>query len=185
MELLEAVNTCLTAIGEARVTSIDTRHPSVDLIIQTIEQKQRLLLARGWWFNIEYEKMYPDTLRHIPYPADAIAIKSMDGYTIYSRRSGYLYDNTENTQYFDGPVNLQVTVNLDFQDLPESAATVITYRTARAVYVGDFGNDSSVSDMSQNEMTAMLLLEEQHLRNMKHSTRRRRQWGKYQNALSG
>lgn len=185
MELLEAVNTCLTAIGEARVTSIDTRHPSVDLIIQTIATKQRLLLERGWWFNIEYEKMYPDLLKRVPYPADAIAIKSMDGYTIYSSRNGYLYDNSRNTTEFDGPVTIQVTVNLDFDDLPESAATVITYRTARAVYVGDFGNDSSVSDMAQNEASAMLLLEEQHLRNMKHSTRRRRAWGRYQNALSG
>lgn len=185
MELLEAINTCLTAISEARVTSLDTRHPSVDLIKQTIATKQRLLLERGWWFNIEYEKMYPDTLNRIEYPADAIAIKGMDGYRIYSRRNGYLFDNTDNTMYFDGPVNIQVTVNLDFEDLPESAATVITYRAARAVYVGDFGNDSSVSDMAQNEATGMLLLEEQHLRNMKHSTRRRRQWGRYKNALSG
>lgn len=185
MELLEAINTCLTAIGESRVTSLDTRHPSVDLIKQTLATKQRLLLERGWWFNIEYEKMYPDLRGYVPYPADAIAIKSMDGYTIYSRRNGYLYDNTCNTMEFTGPVNIQVTVNLDFDDLPESAATVITYRAARAVYVGDFGNDSSVSDMAQNETSAMLLLEEQHLRNMKHSTRRRRQWGKYQNALSG
>lgn len=185
MELLEAINTCLTAIGEARVTSLDTRHPSVGLIKQTLATKQKLLLERGWWFNIEYEKMYPDTLKRVPYPADAIAIKSMDGYTIYSRRNGYLYDNSKNTTEFDGPVNIQVTVNLDFDDLPESAATVITYRAARAVYVGDFGNDSSVSDMAQNEASAMLLLEEQHLRNMKHSTRRRRAWGRYQNALSG
>lgn len=185
MEYLDAINTCLTAIGEARVTSVDSRHPSVDLIKQTLDTKQRLLLERGWWFNIEYEKMYPDTLKRVPYPADAIAIKSMDGYTIYSRRNGYLYDNSKNTTEFDGPVNIQVTVNLDFDDLPESAATVITYRAARAVYVGDFGNDSSVSDMTQNEASAMLLLEEQHLRNMKHSTRRRRQWGRYQNALSG
>lgn len=185
MELLEAINTCLTTIGEARVTSLDTRHPSVDLIKQTLATKQKLLLERGWWFNIEYEKMYPDTLKRVPYPADAIAIKSMDGYTIYSRRNGYLYDNTCNTTEFDGPVNIQVTVNLDFDDLPESAATVIAYRAARAVYVGDFGNDSSVSDMAQNEASAMLLLEEQHLRNMKHNTRRRRAWGRYQNALSG
>ncbi|ALA46505.1 putative tail tubular protein A [Dickeya phage BF25/12] len=185
MELLEAINTCLTAIGETRVSSLDTRHPSVDLIKQTIATKQKLLLERGWWFNIEYEKMYPDTLKRVPYPADAIAIKSMDGYTIYSHRNGYLYDNTDNTSEFDGPVNIQVTVNLDFDDLPESAATVITYRAARAVYVGDFGNDSSVSDMAQNETSAMLLLEEQHLRNMKHSTRRRPAWGRYQNALSG
>lgn len=185
MLLLDAVNICLTAIGEARVTSTDTRHPSVDLILQTLAEKQRLLLERGWWFNIGYETMYPDTLNHVPYPADSLAVKSMDGYTIYSKRGGYLYNNTSNTAFFTGPVNIQVTDNLDFEDLPESVATVITYRAARAVYVGDLGNDSSVSDLVQNEQTAMLLVEEQHLRNMKHTTRRRRQWSKYQNSLSG
>lgn len=185
MELLEAVNTCLTAIGESRVSSLDTRHPSVDLIKQTIADKQKLLLERGWWFNTMYTKLYPDTVQRIQYPADTLAIKGTDGYTIYSTRGGYLYNNSTNTQLFAAPVNVQVTVNLDFDDLPESAATVVVCRAARAVYVGDFGNDSSVSDIVQNETTAALLLEEQHLRNMKHSTRRRRQWGRYQNALSG
>ncbi|BBD74679.1 tail tubular protein A [Pectobacterium phage PPWS2] len=185
MEYLDAINTCLTVIGEARVTSVDSRHPSVDLIKQMLDTKQRLLLERGWWFNIGYEEMYPNTVNQIAYPANAIAIKGMDGYTIYSRRNGYLYDNTRNSTYFDGPVSIQVTANLAFGDLPESAATVVTYRAARAVYVGDFGNDSSVSDIAQNEATAMLLLEEQHMRNMKHSTRRRRQWARYQNSLSG
>jgi len=183
MELLDAVNTCLTALGEARVTSTDTRHPSVDLILQTLATKQKLLLERGWWFNTQDEEMFPDTLGRIPYPAASIAIKSLDGYTIYSKRNHFLFDNTHNSMYFTGPVCIQVTYNLDFEDLPESVATVITYRAARAVYVGDLGNDASVQDLVMNEQQAMLLVEEQHMRNKKHSTRRRRQWARYQNSL--
>lgn len=185
MELLDAVNTCLTALGEARVTNTGTRHPTVDLLVQTLETKKRLLLGRGFWFNTQDEVMYPDLLGRIPYPATSLEIQSLDGYTIYSKRNDLLFNNTTNSMYFTGPVHIQVTYNLDFEDLPESVATVITYRTARAVYVGDLGNDSSVQDLMMNEQQAMLLVEEQHLRNMKYSTRRRRQWGHLQNALSG
>ncbi|ANT45401.1 putative tubular protein A [Pectobacterium phage PP90] len=185
MELLDSVNTCLTALGEARVTSTDTRHPSVDLILQTLATKQKLMLERGFWFNTQDEEMFPDLLGLIPYPATSIAVESLDGYTIYSKRNNWLFDNTHNTMYFTGPVCIRVTYNLDFEDLPESVATVITYRAARAVYVGDLGNDASVQDLVLNEQQAMLLVEEQHMRNKKHSTRRRRPWGKYQNALSG
>lgn len=184
MELLDAVNTCLTALGEARVTSTSTRHPSVDLAIQSINTKKKLLQERGWWFNTSRVTMYPDNVGHITYPANAIAIKGADGYTVYSKRGGYLFDNTNNTEYFTTPVTIYVTANLDFDDLPESAATVVTYQAAREVYVGDLGNDSSVSNLMQNEEQAALLLQEQHLRNQKYNTRRRRQWGRYIGALN-
>lgn len=184
MELLDAVNICLTALGEARVTSTSTRHPTVDLAIQSINTKKKLLQERGWWFNTALVTTYPDTLKRIPYPADAIAIKGADGYCVYSKRGGYLFDNTNNTEYFDNPLRIFVTYDLAFDDLPESAATVVTYQAAREMYVGDLGNDSSVSNLMQNEQQAALLLQEQHLRNQKYNTRRRRQWGRYIGALN-
>lgn len=184
MLLLDAVNTCLTALGEARVTSTNTRHPSVDLAIQSIDTKKRLLQERGWWFNTSRVTMYPDATGRMPYPSEAIAIKGADGYSVYSKRGGYLFNNTDNTEFFKDPLVIYVTADLDFEDLPESAATVVTYQAAREMYVGDLGNDSSVSNLMQNEQQATLLMQEQHLRNQKYNTRRRRQWGRFVGALN-
>lgn len=183
MQLLESVNICLHTLGEARVTSTDTRHPSVDLILSTINTKKALLLERGWWFNTSVVHMYPNDLKQIAYPANSLRIESDDRRKVYSARSGMLYDVLAGTQYFDGPVYLQVSVDLDFEDLPECVANVITYRVARAVYVGDMGNDSSVSDLMQNEQMAYLQMETLHLRNMNYNTRNRREFSRITSAL--
>lgn len=183
MQLLESVNVCLHVLGEARVTSTDTRHPSVDLILSTIATKQKLLLERGWWFNTSVVQMYPNDVKQIAYPVDTLRLESDDRRKIYTSREGMLYDVLDGTSYFDGPVYLQVSVNLDFEDLPECVATVITYRAARAVYVGDMGNDSSVSDLMQNEQLASLQMETLHMRNMNYNTRNRRDFSRIVSAL--
>lgn len=185
MKLLDSVNICLHALGEARVTSTDTRHPSVDLILGTIDTKKADLLERGWWFNTSVVRMYPNEAKEIAYPADSLRIESTDVRKIYTARSGMLYDVLENTTLFNSPVDLQVSIDLDFEDLPECVANVVTYRAARAVYVGDLGYDSAVSDLMQNESLASLQMETLHMRNMNYSTRNRRQFARIIRALDG
>ncbi|QHJ82317.1 MAG: hypothetical protein [Bacteriophage sp.] len=185
MKLLESVNICLHVLGEARVTSTDTRHPSVDLILSTIATKKKDLLERGWWFNTSVVRMFPDEAGRIDYPADSLRIESTDVRKIYTARNGYLYSVLENTSVFSGPVDLQVSTDIDFEDLPECVANVVTYRTARAVYVGDLGYDSAVSDIQQNEQLAWLQMETLHMRNMNYNTRNRRQFIRVIRALDG
>lgn len=185
MELLDAVNSCLSALGEARVTSTDTRHPSVDLILGTIKTKQRAILERGMWFNTYDAKMYPNDVGQMEYPANAISVQSGDSSKVYTKRNGMLFDVLGNTSYFKEPVTITVAEDLAFENLPECAANVVMYRAMRAVYVGDLGYDSTVSDMMQNEQVASLQMETLHIRNMKYSTRSRRGFARYKQALRG
>lgn len=185
MELLEAVNMCLQALGETRVTSTSIRHPTVDQALTSIATKQRAILERGYWFNTTIVKMYPNDEGKVEYPANALAIQDAAGRNRYVMRNLMLFDVINNTEYFTGPVSLVVMYNTDFGDLPECVATVVTYRAMRAMYVGDFGNDSSVSDMMQNEQVAALTMETLHMRNMKHNTRQRRGFRNYMSALQG
>lgn len=184
MTLLEAVNTCLTALGESRVTSTEVRHPTVGLIKDTIVMKQRQLLERGWWFNISHVTMYPSSEGEMEYPVTALAIVGDNGET-FVPRGGMLFDMDNNTKYFTEPKGMTVAYNLDFEDLPECAANVVMTRAAQEVYSGDLGPDSAVQRMNGLEIMSYAEMELQHMRNRRFSTRQRRGWGRLVRALRG
>lgn len=184
MTLLEAVNTCLSALGEARVTSTTARHPTVDLIISTIDMKKRQLLERGWWFNVSNVTMYPSSTGEMEYPANAIAVIGNDGETLVPR-DGMLFDIDNNTQYFTESKGLWITYDVSFENLPECAANVVMTRAAQEVYSGDLGPDSAVQRLNVLERQSFADLEMQHLRNRRYSTRQRRGWGRLIKALRG
>lgn len=184
MTLLDAVNTCLSALGEARVTSTTVRHPTVDLIKQTIEMKKAQLLETGWWFNTSDVTMYPSNTQEMEYPVDALSVLGYDG-EIFERRGGMLFDMDNNTQLFTEPKQMRVFYNLDFEDLPECAANVVMCRAGQEVYSGDLGVDSSVQRLASLEFLAKADMEKLHLRNKRYSTKQRRGWRRLRNALRG
>lgn len=184
MLLLEAVNTCLSALGEARVTSTEVRHPTVDLIKNTVEMKKRSLLERGLWFNDSEVTMYPGTDGTLEYPEDALSVLGYGGEILIPRK-GLLFDVDNNTGVFTEPKKLHVVYNVDFADLPECVANVVMYRSMREVYAGDLGVDAAVQNMQQNELAAMAQVEMLHLRNKRFSSRSRKGWVRLQNALRG
>lgn len=184
MTLLDAINTCLSTLGEARVTSTTVRHPTVDLIRSTIAMKKTELLERGWWFNIAQVTMYPSPTLEMEYPVDALSILGYGGEK-YVPRGGMLFDLDNNTRFFIEPKSMQITYEVDFEDLPECAANVVMQRANRAVYSGDLGMDATVQNMQYNEQVNLATLETMHMRNQRHSTRKRRGWQRMRNALKG
>lgn len=182
MTLLEAINTCLTALGEARVTSAEVRHPTVDLIKATLVVKQRLLLERGLWFNVTMVTMFPSLDGTMEYPANALSIVGPCG-EVFIPRNGSLFDVINNTDQFTKSQDLRVTYNLDFEDLPECVAVVLTCDTAMEIYTGDFGVDTTVSKLNADRSAASAQMEMLHLRNVRHSTRDRRGFRRIRNAL--
>lgn len=182
MLLLEAINSCLTALGEARVTSDTVRHPTVDIVRSTIDLKRRLLLERGWWFNQANVTMYPGVDGTMEYPFDALSIVGFDGRTLIAR-DGLLFDMDNGTNQFTRPLQMQVTYDLEFQNLPESAATIVWTRTAQEVYAGDYGVDSTIERLNLQEQLATQTLEMLHLRNRRYSTRDRRGFQRIVRAL--
>lgn len=182
MTLLEAINSCLTALGEARVTSENVRHPTVDIVRSTIELKRRALLERGWWFNVADVTMYPGVDGTMEYPFDALSIVGYDSRSIIAR-DNLLFDLDNNTRVFTGPLKMRVTYDLEFHNLPESAATVVWTKAAQEVYAGDYGVDSVVQRLNMQELNAMQTMDMLHLRNRRYSTRDHRGFRRIVSAL--
>lgn len=182
MTLLEAINTCLTALGEARVTSSEVRHPTVDLIKSTLVVRQRLLLERGYWFNVTMVTMFPAPDGTMEYPSNALSIVGPNG-NVFIPRGGLLFDVINNTDRFTSSQDLKVTYNLNFEDLPECVAVMLTCDTAMEIYTGDFGVDTTVQKLNADRANASAQCEMLHLRNVRHSTRERRGFRRIRNAL--
>src|SRR5690625_7894190 len=99
MTLLQAINRIIPALGENPVDSIETRNPTVGIVLNAINNARHDLLQRGWWFNEFETTLYPDTqgvysppavaLEWISHHVDAIImvmslIYTVDQISIYS-----------------------------------------------------------------------------------------------------
>lgn len=182
MTLLDAINIGLSALGEFRVTSADDRHPTADILRSTIEDKQKELLERGWWFNTYTSTASPDTNGKVEYPVNALSVLGDSG-RIYTMRGGMLFDMDNYTDVFAGPVTIMVTEDLDFEDLPECAANVVAYSAAMQQYINDLGNDANTRTMAEIIQRNWDTVELLHLRNKRYSTRQTRQFRRLRTAL--
>lgn len=131
---LNAVNTMLSAIGEAPINTLSgPRTGDVAIAENLIDETTRLLLTEGWDFNTETEfELLRDTDNEIVLPADTLAVRASarwrDEMTVRGNR---LY-NVED-QSFTWTKNVTVTLvrSMNFEDMPEPAKQYVTHRSAR------------------------------------------------------
>lgn len=172
MTLLQAINRIIPALGENPVDSIETRNPTVGIVLNAINNARHDLLQRGWWFNEFETTLYPDTqgvyvapdgaLEWIPHNVDAIL-------------RGDIFINPENlSTQFPTVDSLEGIVRLDvsFDDLPESFKLWVVHRGVVDAYLTDIGLEEIVGQWQRDAMLAENLVWTQHLRFKKYSTRK-------------
>ena len=168
MELLSAVNLVLPALGEHVVTSVNPKHPTVNLIVQNMTQQRRELLGRGWWFNTRTVMMYPNTDGEIHLPEETLSVLSpnavQDGDKLVDPTT--LYDKWTTGQ------KCVLYLDREFNRLPEYAANVVLYRALVAAYLTDIGREALLQDWQAKEQLNYAHLTAEHLRNRNYSTRR-------------
>lgn len=132
---LEAVNTVLRMLGEAPVNSLDGEfglaQQASDILIDT----SRRLQMEGWTFNTDYYKLLlRNQSNEIPVPSTALRVvvseydhADMD----VVQRGDKLYNRRANTYTFTKDVRADITVALDWEELPEHARRYITTRAGR------------------------------------------------------
>lgn len=171
MQLLDAINIGMRAIGYSAITSERTSNPKAGVIKACIESFSTALLTTGWWFNtIDQEIVPTKEFGTIKVPADALAIYSYDKSVRYGERDGVLYSLLTRSSRFEEKTLFKVVIDFPFEYLPEYAAAYISYKAAAEVYLNDLGMDDNVQKL---EMTATMnfeLLHREHLRNIKAST---------------
>lgn len=131
---LEAVNICLSAIGEAPVSTLNvTGLSDATLAVAKVREASRALQARGWSFNRDNEMPQTRTVEgYFVLPANALHAdisrsENRDGVW----RAGKLWDKEKFTFVWDKDLKLDFIWFLAFDDLPETARQYIAVRAAR------------------------------------------------------
>jgi hypothetical protein len=183
MELLKAVNMILPYFGENTITKIDYKHPTVVLITDVLEDMQKTLLSKGWWFNTSYVKLYPNSDGGLDAPENALSIVNMSTRDVIAIRDQRIFNVTQRSYKFEEPIVVRIIDNMDFEELPENVALWIMYRTAYEAYVRDYGYEDVLQIIQLKEHEADQKVNAEHLRNKKYSTCKSPMAWKYYNAL--
>lgn len=149
MTKLEAVNICLSSIGEPSVNDLDTAGVDAQLASDIVDETARSMLLRGWYWNEEVHTLSPDVSGNLTLPAntakvDTLSIADLD----IVQRGLRLYNKGDNTYTFTAPLEVKLTVLLPFDELPLAARDYIAARAAMTFQQRILGADKLDSDLT-------------------------------------
>jgi len=158
---LEAVNACLSNIGEAPVASLTGLQVDAQVASSIIDEVSREVQAHGWHWNSEVHTLKPDINSEIKLPANTLRVDTVqdDIATDVIQRGMKLYDRKDNKYTFTKALKLALTVGLDFDDIPEAARRYITVRSIRLFQERVLGSDSLSKFNRSDEQQAWALLQ--------------------------
>lgn len=160
---LDAVNTMLSAIGEAPVNSLSSGLVEAEVAETIVNTVDREVQSMGWNFNTELNKSFAqDTNGEIPLGIDVLradaTLKANSKDLV--QRGLRMYDKKKHTFNIGTAVNLDVVVQLDFEDLPEVAKRYITLRATRIFQDRVVGSRTLHEFELRDEQTALMELKE-------------------------
>lgn len=163
MTKLQAVNICLSSMGEPSVNTLDSAAPDAQMIADIIEETSRSVQGIGWHWNIEKHKLSPNTNGEVLLPANTLRIDSVDGDKSKDvvHRGTRLFDRENNTYIFDDTITVELFAGLPFDDLPFSAKQYITMASARIAQQRLLGSETLYKFTAQDEQKAWAVLQQE------------------------
>ena len=162
---LEAINVCLTNIGESPVSTI-VGDISVDAAMarDLLRQVTKQVQSSGFYWNTEVDyRLVPNTEKNLILPANVLKVDTVgrDQGKDLVARGRRLYDRRNHTYNFTEAVTVELVVALSFDELPESARRYITVKAARIFQerVMGSGSISNFNREDENEAQAILMAE--------------------------
>lgn len=179
MREIDAVNVTIEALGESRVVDLNSSNPTAGLARAALNRTRRGFIATGFWFNTIFRDATPvPPANQIKVPWPQLSIYDTCTNEKYGERDGVLYNLVDQTKVFTDTVHLKVTLDIEFEDLPEHCAMWVAYATAAEVYLNDLGADGNYQQLLAKAAEYESLNYREHLRNQKYSTARTRTAGR-------
>lgn len=174
MDKLDIVNHLLQTVGERRVLTLETGHPSVAQAVQALEGYDFDFQSQGWWFNRNRaQKLLPNNLGEVLLPAECLSAVLTDAEQFrnkaydksrFVRRGGRMYDNIRNTFELGHALVLDIILQLAVEDLPPQAATYLKHMSAEAYYVDDDGDMVKADKLKERTTMAWHVLKAEQLK---------------------
>lgn len=160
---LDAVNTMLSAIGEAPVNSLSSGLVEAEIAETILNTVDREVQSEGWHFNTEYKRSFAqDTNGEIPLGNDVLrADAHLDANSKDLVQRGLrMYDRKNHTFAIKQAVTLDVVVQLDFEDMPEVAKRYVTLKATRIFQDRVVGSNTLHDFQERDEQMALMQLKE-------------------------
>lgn len=160
---LDAVNTMLSAIGEAPVNSLSSGLVEAEIAETILNTVDREVQSMGWHFNTELNKSFaPDTSGNIVLGTDVLrADATLEANSLDLVQRGLkMYDRGNHTFNIAANTKLDIVVQLDFDDLPEVCKRYITLRATRIFQDRIVGSNTLHDFQIRDEERAMFELKE-------------------------
>ena len=160
---LDAINTMLSAIGEAPVNTVED-NGVVDAVLarQILKSVNIEVQSRGWHFNTEKDFVltptYPEGEIHLP--SNVLRVDTTEEYASVDvvQRGLRLYDRRNHTYQFDAALKVDMVLFLDFSELPEPACQYITLRASRIFQERVVGSPELSQFSLKDELRALVSL---------------------------
>lgn len=162
---LEVLNHMLNVVGESPVSTISSDHPTVLSAMTQLRRMRKELQLRAWWFNTEYDlRLIPNELGQIIIPSNTMFVDPVDPWSHLVRRSGKLYDPKRHTYIINQPISVNVVLELNVEDMPDSAAAYLMHKCAYDFYVNDDGDETKSNRLKMEVDRTWAVLQQESLR---------------------
>lgn len=160
---LDAINTMLSAIGEAPVNTVED-NGVVDAVLarQILKSVNIEVQSRGWHFNTEKDFLlspsYPN--KEIYLPSNVLRVDTTADFADVDvvQRGLRLYDRRNHTYQFSKAIAVDMVLFLDFSELPEPACQYITLRASRIFQERVVGSQELSQFSLKDELRALVSL---------------------------
>lgn len=157
---LDAVNICLSTMGEPTVNTLDGAAVDAQMASDLVDETSRSVQGTGWHWNREKHTLSPNVNSQIILPANTLRVDTIDDSksTDVVQRGGKLYDIENSTFTFTKDLKVEIYVQLAFEDLPFAAKQFITMRAARLLQQRLLGSETLYKFSAQDEQRAWTVL---------------------------
>lgn len=162
---IDSINKMLRYVGELPVPAsivideLPEGHEAKEAK-QILLEVNREAQEQGWWFNTE-EWNYPQVLGYITIPNTVIAIKN----PLYLVKGGNLYDIANKTKIFEDDKELISVFDNEFEDVPNSFATLVTYLASKQLHTYLNGDQGVQAELDRLIFQQNIKVEKEHMAN--------------------
>ena len=161
---IESVNQMLGHVGEAPINSLaDTAALpiSASIALTTLREIAKEVQTEEWHFNtVTDHEISTDSDSKIPLPSNTLFVDAVNSSDDFVQRGLFLYNRKDRTFVFSSSVKVDLTTQLDWDDLPEPARRYITLRASRIFQGRIVGSRELEALIANDEIQARARLQE-------------------------
>lgn len=168
MTEIDAINRMLRYIGElpipsdVTIDSLPEGHEAVQartILSETLREEQE----DNWWFNSLTMTFVPDVDGYITIPSNVIMFESDQ----YSVDGGNLYDLETMATTFTANVEMEVRLEISFDNIPDIFRTFVVLVSAKHLHVYLNGDETTQKELETKINVQRIKLERENLKQSK------------------